>query len=307
MDETISAFKWAWASREVAAVVLTGAGDRAFCAGGDVKERAETGGYGDTEWGTFEIKRLHRIIRDIPKPVIAEVNGAAIGGGHVLHVLHVLCDLTVAAEHATFGQTGPRVGSFDAGFGSAYLARVVGEKRARQIWFLLEKFDAVTAERWALVNAVVPADELLPTAQRWGTTIGAYSPTALRSLKHSFNADTDHIGGISQLAFDGLDLYAHGKEGIEGARAVIGCGSGQPAANSASDNAGSTQRVSTHPFCWMRRPAIWPSCTAAPALVPPSSTRCCRSSPRCWHGAMMRGRSRRSSGTSPTFSAASGW
>jgi len=216
VDELLSAFKWAWASREVAAVILTGAGDRAFCAGGDVKERAETGGYGDTEWGTFEIERLHRIIRDIPKPVIAAVNGAAIGGGHVLHVL---CDLTVAAEHATFGQTGPRVGSFDAGFGSAYLARVVGEKRARQIWFLLEKFDAVTAERWGLVNAVVPAAELLPTARRWGMTIGSYSPTALRFLKHSFNADSDHIGGISHLAFDGLDLYAHGEEGMEGARA----------------------------------------------------------------------------------------
>ena len=154
VDELISAFKHAWADRRVAAVILTATGDRAFCTGGDVKERAETGGYGETEWGTFEIERLHRIIRDIPKPVIAAVNGIAIGGGHVLHVL---CDLTVAAEHATFAQAGPRVGSFDAGFGSAYLARVVGEKRARQIWFLLDRYDAVTAERWGLVNEVVPA------------------------------------------------------------------------------------------------------------------------------------------------------
>src|SRR5437773_4688879 len=161
VDELITAFKTAWASRRVAAVVLTGAGERAFCAGGDVKERAETGGYGETEWGTFEIERLHRMIRDIPKPVIAAVNGVAIGGGHVLHVL---CDLTVAAEHARFGQAGPRVGSFDAGFGSAYLARVVGEKRARQIWFLLDQYDATTAERWGLVNEVVPADQLLPKA-----------------------------------------------------------------------------------------------------------------------------------------------
>ncbi len=130
VDELISAFKHAWVDGRVAAVILTGSGDRAFCSGGDVKERAETGGYGETEWGTFEIERLHRIMRDIPKPVIAAVNGVAVGGGHVLHVL---CDLSVAAEHATFGQAGPRVGSFDAGFGSAYLARVVGEKRARQI------------------------------------------------------------------------------------------------------------------------------------------------------------------------------
>ncbi len=216
VDELITAFKTAWASRDVAAVVLTGAGDKAFCAGGDVKERAETGGYGQTEWGTFEIERLHRIIRDIPKPVIAAVNGVAVGGGHVLHVL---CDLSIAASHARFGQTGPRVGSFDAGFGSAYLARVVGEKRARQIWFLLDLYDAETAERWGLVNAVVPHEELMSTALAWGRKIGSYSPTALRFLKHSFNADTDHIGGLSHLAFDGLELFAQSDEGMEGARA----------------------------------------------------------------------------------------
>jgi len=216
VDELISAFKHAWVSREVAAVVLTGAGEKAFCAGGDVKERAETGSYGETEWGTFEIERLHRIIRDIPKPVIAAVNGVAVGGGHVLHVL---CDLTVAAEHARFGQSGPRVGSFDAGFGSAYLARVVGEKRARQIWFLLDLFDAETAERWGLVNTVVPLDQLLPTALEWGRRIGTYSPTALRFLKHSFNADTDHIGGLSHLAFDGLELFVDTDEAREGAAA----------------------------------------------------------------------------------------
>jgi naphthoate synthase len=216
VDELISAFKHAWADRAVAAVILTGAGERAFCAGGDVKERAETGGYGETEWGTFEIERLHRIIRDIPKPVIAAVNGVAIGGGHVLHVL---CDLTVAASHATFGQSGPRVGSFDAGFGSAYLARVVGEKRARQLWFLLDRIDAETAERWGLVNAVVPAAELMDTARAWAARIGSYSPTALKFLKHSFNADSDSMAGLSNLAFDGLDLFSHTPEAEEGAQA----------------------------------------------------------------------------------------
>jgi dihydroxynaphthoic acid synthetase len=216
VDELIFCFKTAWASRDVAAIVLTGAGDRAFCAGGDVKERAETGGYGETEWGTFEIERLHRIIRDVPKPVIAAVNGVAIGGGHVLHVL---CDLSVAAEHATFAQAGPRVGSFDGGFGSAYLARVIGEKRARQMWFLLDRVDSATALSWGLVNAVVPAGELLPTALGWGRRIAGYSPTALRFLKHSFNADTDHIAGISNLSFDGLELFTHTAEGAEGAAA----------------------------------------------------------------------------------------
>lgn len=216
VDELIHAFKHAWADRRVAAIILTGAGPRAFCAGGDVKERAETGSYGPSEWGTFEIERLHRIIRDVPKPVIAAVNGVAVGGGHVLHVL---CDLSVAAESARFGQSGPRVGSFDAGFGSAYLARVVGEKRARQIWFLLDLYDAQTAERWNLVNEVVPDAELMDKAREYARKIASYSPTALKFLKHSFNADSDHMAGLSNLAFDGLDLFVHTEEGEEGARA----------------------------------------------------------------------------------------
>jgi len=216
VDELIYAVKTAWAGKDVAAIILTGAGNRAFCAGGDVKERAETGGYGPTEWGTFEIERLHRMIRDVPKPVIAAVNGIAIGGGHVLHVI---CDLSIAAENARFGQAGPRVGSFDGGYGSAYLARVIGEKRARQMWFLLDQIDAATAERWGLVNAVVPPADLMPTALSWARKIASYSPTALRFLKHSFNADTDHIAGISSLSFDGLELFVETPEAAEGAAA----------------------------------------------------------------------------------------
>jgi dihydroxynaphthoic acid synthetase len=213
IDDLIAAFRAAWVDTSVGAVVLTGAGDRAFCAGGDQKQRAETGDYGPTESGIFEIDRLHQLIRAIPKPVIAAVNGVAIGGGHVLHVL---CDLTVASETARFGQVGPRVGSFDGGFGSAYLARVVGEKRARQIWFLLDQFDAATAERWGLVNAVVPPAEVVPTAVAWGRRIASYSPTALKILKHSFNADTDHLIGVQNLVFDSLSLYTKTEEGHEG-------------------------------------------------------------------------------------------
>jgi dihydroxynaphthoic acid synthetase len=216
IEELIHAFKRAWADQSVRGVILTGAGTRAFCVGGDVKQRAETGDYGPTENGLFEIGYFHRLIRDVPKPVIAAVNGLAIGGGHVLHVL---CDLSIAADHAKFGQAGPRVGSFDAGFGSAYLARVVGEKRAREIWFLLDQYDATTAERWNLVNKVVPAEELMPAAKAWVNQLAQYSPTAIRFLKHSFNADTDHQGGLSQMAMAGLDVFAVTDEAREGAAA----------------------------------------------------------------------------------------
>jgi naphthoate synthase len=213
VEEMIACLKRAWASPEVGVVCLTGAGDRAFCTGGDQKQRAETGDYGPSESGLFEVEYLHRLIREIPKPVIAAVNGYAIGGGHVLHVL---CDLTIASEDARFGQTGPRVGSFDAGFGSAYLARVVGEKRAREIWFLCRQYDAETAERWGLVNRVVPAAELRSEVRRWADEILALSPTALRFLKQSFNADSEHLAGIGQLAFSGLGLFVDSEEAREG-------------------------------------------------------------------------------------------
>ena len=213
VDELITCFKRAWASSDVGVVCLTGAGDRAFCTGGDQKQRAETGDYGPSESGLFEVEYLHRLIREIPKPVIAAVNGYAIGGGHVLHVL---CDLTIAVETARFGQTGPRVGSFDAGFGSAYLARVVGEKRAREIWFLCRQYDADSAERWGLVNEVVPPGELGAAVRRWADEVLALSPTALRFLKQSFNADTEHLAGIGQLAFTGLGLFVDSEEAREG-------------------------------------------------------------------------------------------
>ena len=216
VDELIHCLKRAWAGADVGVVCLTGAGDRAFCTGGDQKQRAETGDYGPSETGLFEVEYLHRLLREMPKPVIAAVNGFAIGGGHVLHVL---CDLTIAADTARFGQSGPRVGSFDAGFGTAYLARVLGEKRAREVWMLCRQYDAGTAERWGLVNKVVPAAELHDEVRRWADEILALSPTALRFVKQSFNADTEHLAGVGQLAFTGLGLFVGSDEAEEGIRA----------------------------------------------------------------------------------------
>jgi dihydroxynaphthoic acid synthetase len=216
IEELIAAFRAAWADKQVRAIIVTGAGDKAFCSGGDVKQRAETGDYGPTKSGLWEVNYLHKLIRDIPKPVIAAVNGVAIGGGHVLHVI---CDITIASETARFGQAGPKVGSFDAGFGTGFLARVVGEKRAREIWYLCRQYDAHTAERWGLVNAVVPAEELMDEAKRWAAEIAEKSPTAIKFLKHSFNTDTDHQGGISNMADAGLDLFVDSEEGREGALA----------------------------------------------------------------------------------------
>ena len=213
IDELIFCFKRAWANSAVGVVALTGSGDKAFCAGGDQKQRQETGDYGPTESGLFEVENLHRLIRDIPKPVIAAVNGVAIGGGHVLCVL---CDLTIAASHARFGQAGPRVGSFDAGFGSAYLARTLGEKRAREVWYLCRQYDAATMERWGLVNQVVAAEDLASEVRRWADEMLDKSPTALKALKHSFNADSESIAGIGAMAFDTLELFVETPEAQEG-------------------------------------------------------------------------------------------
>ena len=216
VEELIAAFRLAWADRQAQSVILTGAGDKAFCTGGDVKQRAETGDYGPSESGMFEIGNLHKVIRDIPKPVIAAVNGVAVGGGHVLHVL---CDVPIASETARFGQAGPRVGSFDAGFGTAYLARVVGEKKAREIWFWCRMYSAQEALTMNLVNKVVPAGEVMAEAKAWAAEVATKSPTAIRFLKQSFNADTDHQAGLSNLAMSALDLFTASPEGLEGAAA----------------------------------------------------------------------------------------
>src|SRR2546427_10819147 len=218
VDELIACFKRAWASADVGVVCLTGAGDRAFCTGGDQKQRAETGDYGPSATGLFEVENLHRVIREIPKPVIAAVNGYAIGGGQVLHVL---CDLTIAADTARFGQTGPRVGSVDPGFGTAYLARVVGEKKAREIWYLCRQYSAGEALAMGLVNRVVPAAELRAETERWCRELLEKSPTALRLAKQSFNADTEHIAGLTELGFSALELYYQTEEALEGRNAFL--------------------------------------------------------------------------------------
>jgi 2-ketocyclohexanecarboxyl-CoA hydrolase len=213
VDELIAAFKRAWASPEVGVVALTGAGDRAFCTGGDQKQREETGDYGPSQSGLFEVDSLHRVIRDTPKPVIAAVNGYAIGGGHVLQVL---CDVSIAADTAKLGQVGPRVGSYDAGFGSGYLARVVGEKRAREIWMFCRQYSAEQALEWGLVNAVVPADQLRDEVRKWADEALKLSPTALKAIKQSMNTDSEHFAGIGQMAYSALSLFTESDEAKEG-------------------------------------------------------------------------------------------
>ena len=220
VDEMVAAFQDAWADRSIGVVILTGSGERAFCAGGDQSVRGSEGYAGRQARSDIglDVEDLHAIIRDIPKPVIAAVNGYAIGGGHVLHVL---CDLTIAAESARFGQVGPRVGSVDPGFGTAYLARVVGEKRAREIWYLCRQYSAHDALAMGLVNAVVPSDQLMETARTWANEILAMSPTALKLAKASFNADTDHIKGIGGLGMSALALYYATDEAMEGRNAFL--------------------------------------------------------------------------------------
>jgi 2-ketocyclohexanecarboxyl-CoA hydrolase len=215
VEELIDAFRAAWADRGCGVVILTGAGDRAFCVGGDQSARGEGGGYGSTARSAvgIDVEDLHTVIRDIPKPVIAAVNGYAIGGGNVLQVI---CDLTLAADHARFGQVGPKVGSVDPGFGTAYLARLVGQKKAREIWYLCRQYSAEEALQMGLVNAVVPKDRLMEEARVWAGEILQKSPTALKLAKASFNADTESIRGIAALGMTGLALYYDTDESAEG-------------------------------------------------------------------------------------------
>ncbi len=201
LNEICRALEEAELDDEVRVVVLRGAGEKAFCTGGDVEE-AKEGGY-NKEMDYWHTK-THHMIRSITKPVIAAVNGWAIGGGHILHFL---CDLSIAAETAKFGQAGPRVGSFDAGFGAAYLARVVGEKKAREIWFLCRTYTAQEALQMGLVNKVVPLAELDSEVERWCNEIKELSPYAIRFLKHAFNADTDHMFGFETMSMAAVRLF----------------------------------------------------------------------------------------------------
>ena len=220
VEEMIEAFKDAWADRAIGVAILTGTGDRAFSTGGDQSVRSDKGYEGKRVRSDIglDVEELHSTIRDIPKPVIAAVNGYAIGGGHVLHVV---CDLTIAADTARFGQVGPRVGSVDPGFGTAYLARVVGEKKAREIWYLCRQYSAEEALAMGLVNKVVPAAQLMDEARVWAGEILAMSPTAIKIAKASFNADSDQVKGIGALGMASLALYYGTEEAVEGRNAFV--------------------------------------------------------------------------------------
>jgi len=203
---------------DIAVVVLTGAGDKAFCSGGDQNIKSFAGYVGIDGVPRLNILDLQKQIRSLPKPVIAMVNGYAIGGGHVLHVV---CDLTIASENAIFGQTGPKVGSFDAGFGSSYLARVVGQKKAREIWFLCEQYSAGQALEMGLVNKVVPMDVLEDETVAWCKKIMEHSPIALRMIKAGLNAELDGQSGIQELAGNATMLYYMTDEAQEGKKAFL--------------------------------------------------------------------------------------
>ena len=211
--EMSQAFAWCREAQRIGVVILTGAGDKAFCSGGDMNVKGRGGYVGEDGVPRLNVLDVQKQIRSLPKPVIAMVNGYAIGGGHVLHLM---CDLTIASDNAIFGQTGPKVGSFDAGFGASYLARIVGQKKAREIWFLCRQYSAEEAERMGMVNKVVPFDELEAECVQWAQEMLRLSPTALRLMKASFNAATDGFAGIQQLAGDATLLFYTSDEAKEG-------------------------------------------------------------------------------------------
>ncbi|MDQ4098313.1 MAG: 1,4-dihydroxy-2-naphthoyl-CoA synthase [Actinomycetota bacterium] len=218
VTEMADAFDRARDDPSIGVVILTGEGPLAFCSGGDQKVRGDDGYVDDKGVGRLNVLDLQVQIRRLPKPVIAMVAGYAIGGGHVLHLV---CDLTIAADNARFGQTGPRVGSFDGGYGAGLLARTVGLKKAKEIWFLCRQYDAQEALAMGLVNTVVPLDELEAETVAWCRTILRHSPLALRLLKAGFNADTDGLAGIQQLAGDATLLYYLSEEAQEGRDAYV--------------------------------------------------------------------------------------
>ncbi|MDA8353183.1 MAG: 1,4-dihydroxy-2-naphthoyl-CoA synthase [Firmicutes bacterium] len=213
VNEMIDAFARARDDAEVGVIILAGEGDQAFCSGGDQSVRGHGGYVGEDEIPRLNVLDLQRLIRTIPKPVVAMVSGYAIGGGHVLHVV---CDLTIAADNAIFGQTGPKVGSFDAGYGAGYLARIVGHKKAREIWYLCRQYNAQEALDMGLVNTVVPLEKLEEETIKWCEEMLEKSATALRFLKASFNADTDGLAGLQQLGGDATLLYYTTDEAKEG-------------------------------------------------------------------------------------------
>ena len=218
VKELLAAFAEARDDADVGVVILTGEGPDAFCSGGDQRVRGEGGYVGDDGVPRLNELDLQRQIRTLPKPVIAMVAGYAIGGGHVLHVV---CDLTIAADNARFGQTGPKVGSFDGGYGSAYLARMVGQKKAREIWFLCRQYTAQQALDMGMVNHVVPLADLEKETVQWCREILQHSPTAIRLLKAALNADCDGQAGLQQLAGDATLLFYLTEEGKEGKNAFL--------------------------------------------------------------------------------------
>jgi len=211
--ELKEAFELAREDQNVGVVILTGEGEKAFCSGGDQKIRGDAGYVGKDSVPRLNILDVQRQIRTIPKPVIAMVAGYAVGGGHVLHMM---CDLTIASDNAKFGQTGPKVGSFDGGWGSSYMARIIGQKRAREIWYLCRFYDAKTALDWGLINAVVPYKKLEEETVQWSREILANSPMAIRVLKAAMNADCDGQAGLQQLAGDATLMFYMTEEAQEG-------------------------------------------------------------------------------------------